>query len=316
LSTKKDSNSSSDKVYHDPLEEKTPTDTSTEENSQSRLADFKEHSKKYLWNIGKALLPFASLFLLLEIAMLIVHAVNPDISDNLFPIPHELVAYAWRAFFPGKDSFEPSVALHIGRSFARVAIGFAIGVVSGILIGILMGISKWFYRLLNPLFSLMISIPTLAWVPILLTIFGLNPTTIVITVFLGCFFPIVYSTTNGIRSIDKKLIWAARIMGANKFEIFFDVLLPGSLVSIIAGLRLAIGYSWRAIVGAEMLVALTDVKGIGYYIIGGKVANQTAQILVGIFLIALCGLLLDAVLMKPLEYFTLRRWGMVEKTEG
>jgi ABC-type nitrate/sulfonate/bicarbonate transport system permease component len=102
-------------------------------------------------------------------------------------------------------------------------------------------------------------------------------------------------------------------MGANRFEIFFDVLLPGSLVSIVIGLKLAIGYSWRAIVGAEMLVALTDIKGIGYYIIGGKVANQTAQIMVGIFLIALGGLLLDAILMKPLERYTIKRWGMIKK---
>jgi len=304
-----------EQAYLDPLEKKGDEETDQLEIQQSRLIKVKDLSKKYFVGIGKALLPFVVLFVLLEIAMLIIHAINPDISDNLFPIPHELIVYAWNAFFPGKDSFEPSVALHIGRSFARVAIGFSIGVVAGILIGILMGISKWLYRLLNPLFSLMISIPTLAWVPILLTIFGLNPTTIVITVFLGCFFPIVYSTTNGIRSIDKKLIWAAQIMGASKFEIFFDVLLPGSLVSIIAGLRLAIGYSWRAIVGAEMLVALTDVKGIGYYIVGGKVANQTAQILVGIFLIALCGLLLDAVLMKPLEHLTIRKWGLIEKAK-
>lgn len=271
--------------------------------------------KKYIVNFFKTLLPFVVIFVLLEISLVIAHKVNTTLSYNLYPMPHNLIAFAWKAFFPGKESSIPSVILHIGRSFVRVVIGFACGAVGGIVVGILMGLINWFYRLLNPIFSLMISIPTLAWVPILLTIFGLNPTTIIITIFLGSFFPIVYSTTNGIRSIDMKLIWAARIMGASKFEIFFDVLLPGSLVSIISGLRLAVGYSWRAIIGAEMLVALTAVKGIGYYILGGKIANQTTQILVGIFLIAFCGFLLDAIIMKPLEYYTINRWGLISKVE-
>lgn len=288
----------------------------TSEEETNRIIKLLQGNKNYFLSIGKVLLTFASIFVLLEIILVIAHTINPDLSHNLYPTPHELVVFAWQAFFPGKDSIQPSVAIDIGRSFLRVLIGFSIGVVSGILVGIIMGLNKWIYRLLNPIFSLMIAIPTLAWVPIVLTIFGLNSTTIIITVVLSCFFPIVYSTTNGIRSIDKKLIWAAQIMGANKIEIFFDVLLPGALVSIVAGIRLAIGYSWRAIVGAELLIPLTDLKGIGYYIGAGKVANQTAQIMIGVFLIALGGLLLDAALMKPLEQLTIKRWGMIQKTNN
>lgn len=310
-----DKKSKNGKEYQDPmLKKQQDGDLST--NNTNRTGKLLFNSKKYLFSIGKTILPFIVIFIILEIIMLIIHAINPTISDDLYPIPHNLFTIAWKAFFPGKESTTPSVAIHIGWSFARVLLGFVIGVISGIIVGIIMGISKWLYRFLNPLFSLMISIPTLAWVPVLLTIFGLNTITIIITVILGCFFPIVYSTTNGIRSIDEKLIWAARIMGANKFEVFFDVLLPGSLVSIIAGIRLAIGYSWRAIIGAELLVALTDVRGIGYYIAGGKAASQVTQILVGVFLISLGGLLLDAVLMKPLEHITIKRWGMIQKTKN
>ena len=285
-----------------------------EELAESRVENIFVKNQKYFLNIGKTILPFAVIFILLEVIMLIAHAVKPDLSHNIYPIPHELFAYGWQALFPGKDSASTSVIVDIGRSFLRVLIGFSIGVISGIIIGIVMGLNKWLYRMLNPIFSLMISIPTLAWVPILLTIFGLNATTIIVTVFLGCFFPIVYSTTNGIRSIDKKLIWAAQIMGATKIEIFFDVMLPGALVSIVTGIRLAIGYSWRAIVGAELIIPLTDLEGIGYYISAGRVASQTAQIMVGVFLIAFCGLLLDAILMKPLEHFTIKKWGLVTKT--
>ncbi len=289
-------------------------DTSANGNG-SRLLDGLNSAPKYFLNVGKTLLPFLVIFIFFEVLLVILHATIPDLSHNLYPIPHNIIVYTWKAFFPGKDSAANSVFIQVGWSFVRVLLGFVIGTLSGLIIGILMGLSKWLHRLLNPIFSLAISIPTLAWVPILLIIFGLNTKTIIVTIVLSCFFPIVYSTTNGIRSIDRKLIWAARIMGASNLEIFFDVLLPGSLVSVITGLRLAIGYSWRAIVGAEMLVALTDNIGIGYYIVGGQIANQIPQVIIGIFLIALGGLLLDATLMRPLELVTIRRWGMIEKSK-
>jgi len=206
---------------------------------------------------------------LYEIIAVILNATVPILDSKILPPMHDIIVYAWNALFPGADSYAHLVFFDIGWSFLRVLMGFGIGVVSSVITGILMGLSKWLYRFLNPIFSLLISVPTLAWVPILLIIIGLNTKTI--TIALSCFFPVVYSTTNGSRSIDRNLIWSAQIMGANKFEIFIDVLLPGSLISLIIGLRLAIGYSWRAVVGAEILVSLTE--GIGGYLMGGRSAN-------------------------------------------
>ena len=156
--------------YIDPILEEEKV--SNEENKPKRTENVLVRNKEYFYSIGKTILPFLVFFVLLEIIMVIAHAVNPSISDDLYPIPHNLAVIAWKAFFPGKDSLVPSVAIHIGWSFARVLLGFSIGVIAGVIIGIVMGLSKWLYRFLNPLFSLMISIPTLAWVPILLTIFG------------------------------------------------------------------------------------------------------------------------------------------------
>ncbi|MHA1212960.1 MAG: ABC transporter permease, partial [Candidatus Heimdallarchaeota archaeon] len=245
-------------THKDAIEAKSDEFEHTEKDNYegSRIQFFFKETKsgRYFWTILKTLFPFVVVGLLYEIIVLILNATVPVLDSHILPPLHDIIAYAWTAFFPGKESLVTSVGFDIGRSFLRVLIGFGIGTLSGILMGILMGLSKWLHRLFNPIFSLMISIPTLAWVPILLIILGLTPKTIIVTIALSCFFPIVYSTTNGIRSIDKKLIWAAQIMGANRFEIFMDVFLPGSLVSLISGLRLAIGYSWRAVVGAEILV--------------------------------------------------------------
>ncbi|MHA1365088.1 MAG: hypothetical protein ACTSP5_01580, partial [Candidatus Heimdallarchaeota archaeon] len=75
---------------------------------------------------------------------------------------------------------------------------------------------------------------------------------------------------------------------------------------------LGIGYAWRAIVGAELIVALLEPIGIGYFMSGGLKSVNSTQIIVAVFLIALGGLLLDAVLMKPLEHFTIKKWGAIK----
>ena len=175
-----------------------------------------------------------------------------------------------------------------------------------------MGISKFLHRVFSSILSLFISVPTLAWVPLLLVTLGPGEETVIIAIFLGSFFPIVYNTLNGIRSVDKHHVWASQIMGADKATVFFEVLLPGSLVSIITGLRLAIGYSWRALVGAEMLAAGISA-GVGQMIYAARAFNDVEAMFAGLVIIAIGGLLLDRLLMDPIERKTVEKWGMVKE---
>lgn len=207
----------------------------------------------------------------------------------------------------------PTLLDHVSGSLYRLVLGYGLGVFVGVTFGILLGINKILQQAFSPILSLAISIPTVAWVPLLLLTPLSGDETIVIAVFLGCFFPIVYNTMNGIRSIGKELIWASEIMGANKTTVFFDVVLPASLVSIITGLRLAIGYSWRALVGAEMIAQAWISQGAGYLIFGAMFGRHPEVIFAGLIIIALGGFLLDRLIMDPLERKTIERWGMVKE---
>jgi len=115
----------------------------------------------------------------------------------------------------------PIILIHIFRSFYRLIIGFTLGALLGVSLGILIGGVRAINRALSPVISFMISIPTIAWVPLLLITFGIGEKTIIIAVSLGCFFPVVYNTAEGIRCINKQFIWAARIMGASRLKAFF-----------------------------------------------------------------------------------------------
>jgi len=175
-------------------------------------------------------------------------------------------------------------------------------------LGLLMGLNRYVNFLLKPIFSLLLPLPTLAWVPILLIVFGMGDVTIVIAIFLGGFFSITYNTASGVRGIERDLIRAAKTMGANRWTMFTRILLPGSMVSVIAGLRLAVGYSWRALVGAEMLAAAGE--GVGSFIFMARQFSAVDDMFAGLVIIMLAGFVMERFLIEPLEKRTVRRWGM------
>lgn len=228
-------------------------------------------------------------------------------NPSLVPSPSLIALKFYRLITP-----KPILLNGLYLSFYRLILGYALGVLIGISLGILMGISKFLHRVFSSILSLFISVPTLAWVPLLLVTLGPGEETVIIAIFLGSFFPIVYNTLNGIRSVDKHHVWASQIMGADKATVFFEVLLPGSLVSIITGLRLAIGYSWRALVGAEMLAAGISA-GVGQMIYAARAFNDVEAMFAGLVIIAIGGLLLDRLLMDPIERKTVEKWGMVKE---
>ncbi len=196
-------------------------------------------------------------------------------------------------------------------SLHRMLLGYILGAVLGVGIGIAIGAKKVLSDAFKPVLSLLISVPTIAWVPILLVITGLGNTTIILAIFLGSFFPVVYNSIDGARSVEKTWLDAAEITGANKKKRFLHVMLPGSLKSIIPGLRLAIGYSWRALVGAEMLASRSG--GLGRMIYGARSYGGTSEMLVGLAIIGLLAYSFDSLLMKKLEENTVEKWGMVKE---
>ena len=199
---------------------------------------------------------------------------------------------------------------HIYHSFYRLALGYILAVIVGITIGTFLALQKNIRDMFSPVLSLLISVPTIAWIPVLLITMGLGDKTVITAVFLGGVFEITYSTIAGIRSVNKQQIDAAQIMGVRGLGLFFKVLLPGSLVSIMPALRLSIGYCWRALVGGEMLSAMIR-WGVGKMIYDAMFWNDVKVMFVGLMVIAFFGVLLDRIILKRLEHETIEKWGML-----
>jgi NitT/TauT family transport system permease protein len=147
-------------------------------------------------------------------------------------------------------------------SLVRVLIGFSTGSIAGIAVGIAMGWQENFNKTLHPIISLLYPIPPLGWLPLLMLWIGINEMLPITIIFICSFFPVLYNTVTGIRSVDKDYIRVARTLGASDAKILATVAIPLALPNIFTGLRLEAGMAWRVIIAAEMVAIPTGIGAL------------------------------------------------------
>jgi NitT/TauT family transport system permease protein len=181
---------------------------------------------------------------------------------------------------------------HVLYSLYRVALGYAIAALLAIPLGLLMGWSSGLLKMIRPLFELVRPIPPLAWIPIAILWFGIGIKSAAFIIFLGAFFPILLNTISGVLSIHPILIEAARTLHAREKDIFLKVLLPGAVPSIFVGMRIGIGIGWMTLVAAEF-TGVKEGYGLGYMIMTARDIQRPDEILAGMLVIGVIGLLID-----------------------
>jgi ABC-type nitrate/sulfonate/bicarbonate transport system permease component len=136
----------------------------------------------------------------------------------------------------------------------------------------------------------------LAWIGVGLLVFTYNVGLFI--VFIGVVFPVVLSTVNGVKAVEEGLIEAARTLGANRVNIFKKVVIPGSLPSIVTGMRIGLGIGWMSIVAAEM-VGMRKGEGLGYYVwVMYDSYGDYSHMVAGMILIGFIGWLMNTVIQK------------------
>lgn len=192
---------------------------------------------------------------------------------------------------------------HILISIIRVVQGFLLGTVLGTVVGVIMAFSKFTNRFLGSLVGILRPVPMIAWVPLLILWLGIGEETKISLITVGTFWPVLLNTIYGIQSVDTKLLEVAKILKKNRFTIILKVIFPAALPSMLTGIRLGMGNAWSCVVTAEMIAAS---KGIGYMITYARDTSKPAEVLVGVFVIGLIGLLIDTVILRLQKRFL--RW--------
>lgn len=243
--------------------------------------------------------PLLALVLVWAIAVL-VFQINP----RVFP---SVAAVGTAAIESIKDG---TLIHHVGASMFRVVLGTLIGIAAAVPLGIAMGVSPAISMFLTPLFRFFSVLAGIAWIPIATLWFGYGFGAIIFVIFNAVFFIVAYNTLLGVSTIPHAIRNAAASLGAGRWALLTEVLLPGALPNIVTGIRTGLGFAWRGLIAAEMIA--TNV-GLGYMLFVARDFYRTEVIVLGMIVIGTLWLLIDRLLLAPLERATIERWGMVRR---
>ncbi len=212
----------------------------------------------------------------------------------------------WSAFLEvlAAGTFLQNVEVSLGRLLLAAVVSYTLG----ICLGVLMGLRRGFADFVGPLISFLNALSGIVWIPLAILWFGLGPVTVTFIIWNAMFFLILYNTLVGVKSVPRIYESALLTMGAGRWRLIRDVLLPGALPNIVTGLRLGMAFGWRALIAAELFAASS---GLGFMIYRAKDGFRSDIIVVGLITIGSIWLAMDRLLLVPLEKWTIRRWGLV-----
>lgn len=222
------------------------------------------------------------------------------------------------AFFVGPDKvWADTVSLiqrgilpaYIGDSIERLAVGAAWGLGIGIVLGFLVGLNRFVRKFTWPLLLFFQAIGDIAWLPILIIWFGFSLTSVTIVIVYTVTFPLIISIVAGIDAVPVNLLRAAGSLGASRWRQIVYVIVPAALPGISSGIRTGLGYGWRALIAAEIIIG---TSGVGFMMFDARRQGDVTEVFVGMGVLGILWYLTDALILAPFEKETVERWGMVE----
>lgn len=201
-----------------------------------------------------------------------------------------------------------TLVVHILASLNRLIISFFLAGIIGIIIGLLMGSNRYIHKFLDPIITLLMPIPGIAWAPIFLVWLGFGDPTLLVVGVIAAFFPIVQNVDAATTSIDQKMIWASRSMGVTDLGLFIHVLLPNSFPFLFTGFKLGLARAWRTIIAVELIAG--TLTGLGVMIFTAREFLQPYKIYGGIIVLAIIYFSIELGI-RLIEKNTIEKWGMV-----
>lgn len=243
---------------------------------------------------------FLAPFLLL-LAIWIAGVQVSQVPERVFPS----VGQVWDAAV--QMTLDGSLWEHTWTSLQRVIIGSAFAIGLGVPFGIAMGVNHYVADFFTPILRFSVALAGIAWIPIATLWFGYGEGTVIFIIFNAVFFSLVYNTVLGVSRIPPELFRAAQSLGTGRWNILWEVVLPGALPNVVTGLRVGMGFAWRGLFAAEMIA--TNV-GLGYLLFLSRDFYETNKIILAMIVIGILWLLMDFLILARLERITIERWGM------
>lgn len=209
-------------------------------------------------------------------------------NPAILPSPPQVAERFWEMIATAELLF------HLGISLKRILIGCVLGCSLGFIIGTSMGGIKLMKDILEPPFQFFRNIPPVALVPLAITVLGIGETSKISVIVYITILSMTLNCAAGMMSTPQIRIRAALCLGASRRDIFLRIVLPSAWPYILTGLRVAVGYSFMAVVAAEMIAA---EKGIGFLIMQSILIIHPREMVIGLILLGGLGLTGDRIFL-------------------
>lgn len=228
------------------------------------------------------LLSIVSFFLIWQVGCMINKRYT-FFNPVFLPAPTDIIKTAYSYIKDGQ------LYRNVIISLARLCKGYTLGVCAGIFAGFFIGKYRSLHCMLEPIFSILSSIPTYALCPLMIIWFGIGENSKIILISVTTFFPMAASTAAGIQSVDYKMVQCAKSLGANSFQIFRMIYFMSAEPHILFGMRSCLNNAFAALIVAEMMGA---TEGLGFIIVNSRNWFLVSDMFLSILIIIILYLIL------------------------
>jgi ABC-type nitrate/sulfonate/bicarbonate transport system permease component len=208
-------------------------------------------------------------------------------SASLVPSPAEILAATTQWAADGR------LLSDIASSLFRVTAGSAIAALTALVLALLLALAPALRAQSLPIVELLRPVPPIAWIPLAILWFGLGDSSAIFLVFLGAFFPIFTNALAGLLSVRMTHVNTSRCLGASRWMLVWDVMLPAATPAIFVGLRTGIGVGWMSLIAAELVGAQS---GLGYVIQTSRILLSIEQVVAGMLMVGLLGFFINLMI--------------------
>lgn len=171
-----------------------------------------------------------------------------------------------------------------------------------------------FESLFNMLSTIMSPLPSVAIMPLIIMWFGINTGAMLVLIVHAVLWSLIRHLLDGLRSVPAILWEWGRNIGLPPLRIFTDILVFAIMPELVAGLRIGWGRAWRALIGGEMVFGMIgSLGGLGYYIYTARAYANLTNVMAGVVVIVLIGILVESLLFGQIEKHTVQKWGMTRE---
>jgi NitT/TauT family transport system permease protein len=184
----------------------------------------------------------------------------------------------------------------LGTTMFRAAAGFALALAIGTIVGLLVSFSKTLRAAIGSMITGLQTMPSIAWFPFAILLFGLSESAILFVVILGAAPSIANGIISGIDDVPRALVRTATVLGARGMSLYRYVIVPAALPAYLSGLKQGWAFAWRSLMAGELLVIIASKPSLGVQLQFHREFADTAGLMAVMIIILLLGMLIDGAL--------------------